>query len=96
MALPKISMMRILTKSEELAASATAAPEPTYSKCSSGLQNLENFKEKLQKLISVSRGSRLIKSGSRSNTHLTGGDVSEQVDVSRGFQIRVTFMRIRV
>jgi hypothetical protein len=30
MALPKISMIRILTKSEELAASATAAPEPTY------------------------------------------------------------------
>jgi hypothetical protein len=34
MALPKISMMRILTKSEELAASATAAPEPTYNKFS--------------------------------------------------------------
>jgi hypothetical protein len=37
MALPKISMMRILTKREELAASATAAPDPTCNKFS-GLQ----------------------------------------------------------
>lgn len=29
MALPKISMTKILTKSEELAASAIAAPDPT-------------------------------------------------------------------
>jgi hypothetical protein len=32
MALPKISMMRILTKREESAASARAAPEPTYAR----------------------------------------------------------------